>query len=684
MNQDALQRHLGQLLIVDFNGQAATSDIKTLIGAPYYVGGVLLCRQNVATVDQIITLVNDLQCTARDAGHSKPLFICVSQDRDLESAPDPLVEPQLSKPAKLKTANPLEDIFRAGGTAGGLLRALGFNMVLADPCNINPEASNKLGTARKLSGDDIGHLSAIMLRALKSEGMMSCFKIFVEWDVADSHLVFSRPTYAVSKDALENVLIPYRRAVAEDVEAVMTSHITARADDSYMPSGLSKTVFNLLRKSLQYKGLIISRYSDTDAIKTDVGPAGSATLSFRSGNDCTIISHSFKKEIDAFHRVLGTTGAREILSPEILESLKRVDKLKDEYLNWESSLKKHSTRNLNFGRPPDKMLAFTRRRTTELRKIPIDPFDLSEDIAQLTQLWHFLLPQYAVPESRLSDLLARPNGTHFRVCLGKRLIAFVATFVNKDRPTSYIAALLVHPAYQSRGIGTALIRHAQKHLRFASTAQSVTIGSSCPRFWPGVPLDITKQSQSFFSNRGFCVAPGATARDYCVKLSTYEAPVAVLKRAATSGVKFLPWGENQYDECMTRQREIFGSDEVWMGAYERLAQAGQFQQALIAVDSVGKQVGWALMLEPGIGLSNDLAFPPLLGERTGQIGCVGVHPDARNKGVGLALVVHAALNLRQRGVDQIFIDWVTMVNWYEKAGFEVWREYRTMTLNEIG
>ncbi|KKZ67453.1 hypothetical protein EMCG_06905 [[Emmonsia] crescens] len=683
MNEEELRQQLGQLLIVDFDGLTTNDDIKTLIRAPYYVGGVVLSFQNVATAEQITTLVHDLQCTARDAGHARPLFICVSQDNNSNIAPGSSNISQLARLTELRAAGSMEDTFQAATATGGLLRALGLNMVFTDTCNISPGALKWPRTGRKLIGDQFGRLSAGMLRGLRSEEIMSCLKSFPKWDVADRHAEFPLLTASESKDALESELIPYRRAVAEDVEAIMTSHTVVPSVDSSLPIAPSKHVVNLLREKLQYKGLIISGYPESYAIKTTFDTAESAVLSFRAGNDCTIISHTFKEQVDAFQRVFGVCGDRGIPSAQILESLKRVDKLKHAFLSWESTLKRHPAREVNLARTPNKMVGITTRCTTELPYTPIKPFDLSGDMAQLIELWHSLLPQYAVPEPRLSDLLTRPNGAHFEVRFGQKLIAFVATFVNGDRPTSYISALLVHPAHQSRGIGTALIRHAQQHLRSASTARSVTIGSSFPRFWPGVPLDIPKQSQSFFINRGFCVAPGPTARDYCVKLAIYEAPVAVLERAAANGVKFMPWTEGQYGECMALQKELFGNDEVWMGAYERLAQAAQYHQAMIAVDLAGNQVGWALMLEPGIGLSNDLAFPPLLGERTGQIGCVGVHPDARNKGVGLALVVHAALDLRKRGMEQIFIDWVTLVNWYERAGFEVWREYRTVTLNDI-
>ncbi|PGH10704.1 hypothetical protein AJ79_05295 [Helicocarpus griseus UAMH5409] len=681
MDDGQLQRQLGQLFIVGFDGLTADDNIKTLIRAPYYIGGVVLSRRNIATTDQVVALVHDLQRTAKDAGHARPLFICASQDNGLGSTIEPPVAPSLPDLTSVRATGSAGVAYRVASATGRLLGTLGINMNFTDVCNITSKASKAAEAERALSGDELGHLSAATLKGLRSEGIVPCIKSFTGCDYTCRDSQVAIPADSKSKKMLEtHDLIPYRRAFAQNVEAVMIPHVVVPCLDDSLPVSFSRRAVNILREKLQYKGLMIS-----DCLDPEASAANGAVASFLAGNHCIIMSDTFTAQIEAFRRVLDACDAGEIPLDQILKSFALVNRLKDQFLDWESMLKIHPVNELNLDFQADTLLLETGKPElcTGPSQIPIEPFDPSEDMTQLIKLWHSLLPQYAVPAYRLSDLLTRPNGAHFRVRRGPTLIGFVATYLNEDRPTTYISALLVDPAHQSQGIGTALIRHAQAYLRTASTARTVTIGSSFPRFWPGVPLDIPTHCQSFFTNRGFCNAPGPTARDYFVDLAKYEAPSAALERAAAAGVTFMPWRKDQYDECMTRQKEMFGGDDVWIGAYERLATSEQYHQAMVAVDTSGKQVGWTLMLEPGIGLISDLAFPPLLGEKTGQIGCVGVHSDARNKGVGLALVAHAAVDLKRRGMERIFVDWVTLVNWYEKTGFEVWREYRTMTLNEL-
>lgn len=98
---------------------------------------------------------------------------------------------------------------------------------------------------------------------------------------------------------------------------------------------------------------------------------------------------------------------------------------------------------------------------------------------------------------------------------------------------------------------------------------------------------------------------------------------------------------------------------------------------MVAFDSKGRQVGWTLMLSPSSPLlQRGWAFPPLCGPQTGLIACVGVDASYRFRGIGLALVSHAVENMKERGVERVFIDWVAMEGYYEKLGFETWRSYQ--------
>ena len=83
------------------------------------------------------------------------------------------------------------------------------------------------------------------------------------------------------------------------------------------------------------------------------------------------------------------------------------------------------------------------------------------------------------------------------------------------------------------------------------------------------------------------------------------------------------------------------------------------------------------MCSPKAIVCDIYAFLPLvpLKEKTGLIAAVGVDESARGKGVGLALVVKALENMRERGVEGVFLDSVAIRGFYEKLKFETFWEY---------
>jgi beta-N-acetylhexosaminidase len=157
--------------------------------------------------------------------------------------------------------------------------------------------------------------------------------------------------------------------------------------------------------------------------------------------------------------------------------------------------------------------------------------------------------------------------------------------------------------------------------------------------------------------------------------------------------KFSPWSPELYEECMTKQRANFVRPfldpclimnklltciQSWFKAYEALAAYNQHHEVMVAFDpDTNAQTGWTLMCSPTAIVNDIYAFLPLMPskEKTGLIAAVGVDESARGKGMGLALMVKAKENMRDRGVEGVCIDSVAIRGFYEKLGFETFWEY---------
>ena len=83
------------------------------------------------------------------------------------------------------------------------------------------------------------------------------------------------------------------------------------------------------------------------------------------------------------------------------------------------------------------------------------------------------------------------------------------------------------------------------------------------------------------------------------------------------------------------------------------------------------------MCSPSAVIMKQFAFPPLMesGDKTGLIGCVGVKEEFRKQGVASVLVSKAIQNLKERGVEGVFIDWVEKEGLYGRLGFETVFKY---------
>ncbi|KAF5962463.1 amidase [Fusarium bulbicola] len=243
-----------------------------------------------------------------------------------------------------------------------------------------------------------------------------------------------------------------------------------------------------------------------------------------------------------------------------------------------------------------------------------------EDIQQAWQLWQTIFPDWPIEQVRFAGLLFGKRGQHWIHEHG-----FCLSYYSKTGNSGHIAAIGVLPEYRCKGLGNALLEKGKAGLRDAAKVagqelKSVAMGSIFPRFWYRVPTSLSPEAKEFLSHRGSYEATD-TVRDLYKDIQADIAPPKIMER-------------------------------TWGGIYEALAARGQHHEVMVAIDSdTNKQIGWTLMCSFGSSAGDAFAFIPLLpsGEKTGLIAAVGVDEAARRKGVGLALVVKAMENLKERG-----------------------------------
>jgi beta-N-acetylhexosaminidase len=115
--------------------------------------------------------------------------------------------------------------FRVASVTAETLKAFGINMNYAPIADVNSEPKNPVIGVRSPSDDPetVGRFVSAQVKGLSKGGILPCVKHFPgHGDTAvDSH--FGLPVISKSKAELDACeLVPFRRAVAEGVESVMT------------------------------------------------------------------------------------------------------------------------------------------------------------------------------------------------------------------------------------------------------------------------------------------------------------------------------------------------------------------------------------------------------------------------------------------------------------------------------
>lgn len=248
----------------------------------------------------------------------------------------------------------------------------------------------------------------------------------------------------------------------------------------------------------------------------------------------------------------------------------------------------------------------------------------------------------------------------------RRLIGVsVAEITAKTEATLILLAVL--PDCRRLGVATRLIRD----LRLAFNAkgiETVTLGAGASQpLWHGVPLSLPG-AIAFFESQG-CVLDEASD-DLVRDISDFSAPTTLLEHACRYGVHFESLSADSTARLLLFEKTHF---PYWRPFFSAAIASKSLRDILIA-QRRGEIIGSTLLSEapdcPGA------QWAQRLGPRLGALGVIGVAPEHRGRGVGLALAAYAVQRLQSRGVQTCFLHWTHLRNWYGRLGFQVWEEYR--------
>src|SRR5215468_2343238 len=283
----SLRRQIGRLLIAGFNGGQVPVELRS-IAREFGLGGVILFGRNIEAPEQVAELCYEAGRLVPDL----PLWVSIDQEG--------------GRVARLKAPftewPPMATLGRSGDTTlaerfaralAAEMKAVGVTLDYAPVLDILTNARNPVIGDRALAttADDVARLGAAIIRTLQAEGLAACGKHFPgHGDTSvDSHLEL--PLVEHPPDRLRAIeFVPFRAAVQADVATIMTAHVLVPSLDEDRPSTLSpRVVTDILRRELQYDGVILSDDLEMKAIANRYAVPAAAVMALQAGCDGMLI-----------------------------------------------------------------------------------------------------------------------------------------------------------------------------------------------------------------------------------------------------------------------------------------------------------------------------------------------------------------------------------------------------------
>jgi beta-N-acetylhexosaminidase len=318
---DTLRQQVGQLLILGYDGLAIDSKLRTTLST-LQPSGVILFARNIEDPRQTWRLLRDSQATTR-----VPMFLCVDLEGGTVDRLKKVVAPAPSVADVVATGN--RKLFRMHGKILGLeARALGFNTDFAPVFDLGFEASRSVLTSRTASDDAKKTIEYAreFLRGLKDSKVLGCGKHFPGLGEGNLDSHHDMPVIQKSwKKMWAEDLVPYRE-LRRQIPFVMVAHASyPEVTNNKLPASLSrKWMQDVLRKKIDYKGLIISDDLEMGGVLSTGEIEDVAVETLRAGADMFLVCHNQDLVWRGYEAVLRTAERDSKFAAQVAKAAKRV------------------------------------------------------------------------------------------------------------------------------------------------------------------------------------------------------------------------------------------------------------------------------------------------------------------------------------------------------------------------
>jgi beta-N-acetylhexosaminidase len=198
-----------------------------------------------------------------------------------------------------------------------MLHSLGINLNLAPVVDLNTHPDNpiigRLGRSFSADAGKVVNHAEAWIKTHRSRKILSCLKHFPGHGSSrhDSHLGFVDISETWTLEELKPFAELIRRGLAD---IIMTGHLFNSHLDTELPATLShSTITELLRKKLQYNGVVLTDDLQMKAITDRYGLEEAVCMAFAAGIDMVVIGNNLDYDPEILSKAIQA----------VIESVKR-------------------------------------------------------------------------------------------------------------------------------------------------------------------------------------------------------------------------------------------------------------------------------------------------------------------------------------------------------------------------
>lgn len=326
MKKMTLEDKIGQMFFPRFNLTTYYDDIKNK-----KPGGYVLFRYDFNHTEEFIQdYITKIQKLSQES-MKLPLGLSVDEEGGTVCRVSSFHRPEkFPSPQEIYNKSGIEGILEIDQEKRDLLRKFYLNVNLAPVADISYNSSDYI--YERTLGRDPEESAAYIEKDVEGyvdDNFTCCAKHFPGYgNNIDTHgnIAIDNRSYEIFQT---EDFLTFNAAIAKKIPMVLVSHNIVTCKDDKYPASLSPAWHEILRKKLNFSGLILTDDLSMGAIKKYTGDESEAVLAVKAGNDILLTS-DYYVHLDA---VIKAAKEGKIKEDLINEACRRVIAWKFKYLN---------------------------------------------------------------------------------------------------------------------------------------------------------------------------------------------------------------------------------------------------------------------------------------------------------------------------------------------------------------